>query len=397
MLLVSAILTAFAALFLLPTLSDLVSLGAVLVRRRDGPAAPAATPPRFLMLVPAHNEELLIAETVRSLLRLRWPAQQVAILVIADNCTDHTAEVARAEGVTVLERTDPVLGGKPRAIAWALKGVRLADYDAVVVLDADSTIDPGYCEAISAPGPVRDRAFQGWNDVSNRGENALTRMGAVFSAARCLFMNALKTRAGLTVPFGNGLCLGTGVLERHGWTAFSICEDWELYAILTGQGVPVLGVPAAHTYSQEARSLAQGSSQRSRWAAGKLTVLFRYARGLLVSPLIGWRQKLDAFAELTAFGPVVHTGLAVALAAAAWLLAPPGAPWLVALLLGSLVRAALLTLLALRHDPEPGRALRAFLYLPLYAIWRLGVQVKSFAMVGDKPWVRTARHGQKGK
>jgi len=393
MIALSIVIGIIGLVFALQSLSDLISLVAIAVHRSHADRTSAGGPkPRFLVLVPAHDEALLIAETVRSVRRLRWPADRCRAVVVADNCTDDTALIARAEGAEAWERTDSTLRGKPYAIAWALERIELAGVDAVVVLDADSTIDPGYCDAVFGAGPVRDRAFQGWIDVSNRGENALTRMGAVFSAARCLYANRIKTEAGLTVPFGNGLCLGAGILERHGWNAFSICEDWELYALLTRDGVPILGVPGAHTYSQEARSLAQGASQRSRWTAGKLTVLIRYARGLLSTKRIGWRQKLDAMAELTAPGPVVQSAVAVLLAAVAWFLAVPGWPLLVLLLLASLVRQALFALLALRRDPEPGRALLAFVYLPFYAIWRLGIQIKSLTMVGDKPWVKTARH-----
>jgi cellulose synthase/poly-beta-1,6-N-acetylglucosamine synthase-like glycosyltransferase len=378
---------------LLPTLSDLISLG----RQRDSTLPPASDlRARFLVLIPAHNEELLLHQTIRSVQRLDWPAQGVEAIVIADNCTDRTADVARREGIRVLERQDADHPGKPHAIAWALSQLEIAEYDLVVVLDADSAIDPGYCRAIASLGDLRARAFQGWIGVSNPDENALTRMGAVFAAARCLYMNTLKTRAGLTVPFGNGLCLGTDVLRTHGWTAFSICEDWELYAILTAAGVPIIGVPEARVPSQEAISLAQGASQRSRWAAGKITVLLRYAPALMASRRIGWHQKLDAMAELTAPGPVVHAAGATGLAAGAWLLALPGWPLLAVLLLGSVGRLAVLTLLAVRHNPAPGRALLAFLLLPLYAVWRVGVQVRAMWLVGaGKPWVRTARHEER--
>lgn len=388
----SVLLALCIVVLLLPTLSDLISLAWIAVsggRKHTAPSDPAL---RFLILVPAHDEELLIRETVESVQRLQWPRDQISLLVIADNCQDRTAEIARAAGANVLERTDTTLRGKPRAIAWALERVDLASFDAVVVLDADSKIDPGYCAAIAAVGDVRDRAFQGWIDLSNPNETAITRMANVFSAARCLFMNEIKTRAGLAVPFGNGLCLGAGVLERHGWTAFSICEDWELYAIVVSKGVPAIGVPGAHTYSQEARSVDQSSSQRSRWAAGKMAVLLAYAKSLAFTRHAGWRQKLDVFAELTALGPVVHAAVAVTLAALAWLIQPPGWAVLAALAGLSLVRLAVLSLLALLRGPEPGKTLLAFLYLPFYAIWRVGVQLKSFAMVRDDRWVRTARH-----
>ncbi|MHB1329967.1 MAG: glycosyltransferase family 2 protein, partial [Gemmatimonadales bacterium] len=385
----SILLALCIAVLLLPTISDLVSLAWTTIwRPKDRAKADHSSDLRFLILVPAHDEELLIEGTIRSVQQLRWPLSQVDLVVIADNCRDKTATISRTAGAKVLERTDPILRGKPRAIAWALEQTDLSGYDAVVVLDADSRIDPGYCEAIAGTGEVRHRAFQGWIDLSNPTETAITRMASVFSAARCLYMNEIKTRAGLSVPFGNGLCIGAEVLKEHGWTAFSICEDWELYAIMVTVGRPVIGVPGARTYSQEAKSVDQSSSQRSRWAAGKMAVLLAYTRPLFATRKAGWRQKLDAFAELTALGPVVHAAVAIGFAIVAWITKPPVWSLLAALALLSVLRLAVLSLMAIRHGPEPGKALLAFLYLPFYTIWRVGVQLKSFALVRDDKWVR---------
>src|SRR3954469_23563848 len=111
-------LGAAAAALMLPTLSDIASL----VRPGRRPPRPIneSPLPRLLFLVPAHDEELLIASCVRSLLGLRYPAERIEIVVIADNCTDGTAQRARAAGARCLERNDPARPGKPRAIAWAL-------------------------------------------------------------------------------------------------------------------------------------------------------------------------------------------------------------------------------------------------------------------------------------
>src|SRR5580704_15791323 len=105
-----------AAILLLPVLSDLVSLMR-LPWRRGIPGVPR-TPPatsRFLFLIPAHNEETLIEECVRSVLAMDYPRDRVTVVVLADNCSDRTAIRARACGVECWERVDPVLRGKPRA------------------------------------------------------------------------------------------------------------------------------------------------------------------------------------------------------------------------------------------------------------------------------------------
>ena len=382
-------------MLLLPTISDVVTLVRLAIRRpRDtNPSGTtnAASPPNLLFLVPAHDEELLIEACLRSLTRLRYPAERMTIVVVADNCTDRTADLARRMGVRCLERHDVEQRGKPWAIAWALDRLALGDHQAIVIVDADSIVDPGFAAALAAAAPLEDRAVQAYNDVGNRTENALTRMATVLSTARFRFMNAVKRRASLNVPLANGLCIGTGVLARHGWTAFSICEDWELYAILTERGVSVASVPDARIYSQEASSLTQSSSQRRRWTAGRIAVLARYAWPLGRSSRIGAHQKVDAFGELTAPGPAVQLGVVALLSAIALLLHVPGAPWIVAALWLSIARTIVYTLAALRVDIEPGRATMAFAFLPVYTIWRLGVQLTAVVASRRTPWIRTDR------
>lgn len=390
MIVLSGLLFVVGVLLALPTLSDLASLVRSVVRRTRARPEARVELPRIVFLVPAHDEEVLIAHTVASLRAQDYPEERRPIVVIADNCHDRTAEIAAEAGALVLVRQDLEKRGKPYALQWALGHIPATDYDAVVVVDADAVVDAGFARALAAAGPLENKACQTFNDVRNQGENALTRMAAVFSEARARFINGLKQRAAINVPLANGLCLGREVVRRHGWSAFSICEDWEMYALLTLAGERIDNVPGARVSAQEARTLAQSSSQRKRWAAGKITVLAQLGPRLLRSRSISLWQKLDALAELTAPGPVVHAAMAVLLALVA--LVVPGSAILIALLAVSVVRVMIYALLGLTRVREPVRAFLAFAYLPFYAVWRLGVQVSALGMVGEKPWVRTGRH-----
>jgi len=373
------ILTLCVCVLLLPTLSDLLSLSRIALRRRRGPTTTPSGPPRLLFLVPAHNEEQLIASCVKSLTSM--PYERFAVCVVADNCNDQTASVVRAAGVECLERQDPMRQGKPYAIVWALDRLPIQDFDAVVIVDADTVVDRDFASALAMAAPLRYKVVQAYNDVRNRAENALTRMAAVLSAANHRFAFGLKQRAGVNVPLSTGVCLGTEVLRTFGWKAFSICEDWEVYAQLTTQGVRIESVPAARLFAEEAPTLRQSASQRRRWTAGKMTVLTRYGWALLRSPHIGFAQKLDSIAELSAAGPVTHLGLAISAVALVYLVRPPGAPLLAVAFAASLLRA----------DPEPARAALALAFLPVYTVWRMAVAAAALTMVGDKPWVRTQR------
>ena len=163
--------------------------------------------------------------------------------------------------------------------------------------------------------------------------------------------------------------------------------------MLTAAGVPIEGVPEARVYAQEARALRQSAPQRRRWTAGRLTVLARCIRPLIRSGAITLHQKLDTIAELSAPGPVVHLGLALLLAGLAVALHLPASDWVVALLFAGVARHVLYTLAAMTRQPRPIRSALAFTVLPLYGLWRLGVEVGALGMLGDRPWVRTERHG----
>jgi 1,2-diacylglycerol 3-beta-glucosyltransferase len=391
MIVVTLALGLLAGALLLPTLSDLVSLLKVLFDRAPQRRRPVNELPRLLVLVPAHNEEMMVAACVRSLLGMRYPAERYTVTVIADNCDDRTAEVARAAGAHCLGRQDPRRPGKPQAIAWALEQLPLNEYDALIILDADTVVAPDFAAALARAAPLNAKAVQAYFDVENRTENALTRLATVLSAATHRFAYPLKRRAALNTPLvGNGMCIGTKVLQTHGWRAFSIAEDWEMYAQLTERGVPIECAPDAVVYAQEAHTLRQSLSQRQRWTAGKLTVLARCGPPLLRSGRVGLRQKLDAVAELSAPGPVLHLGLALLGIGAALLLRLP--PAIALLFVASLIRPVAYTVLAVRVQPDPAKTIAAFAFLPVYVLWRVGAAASALRMLGDKPWVRTQRH-----
>ena len=180
----SALLTLVAAALLVQTASDVLSLVRRLLGRERPATPPSAALQRLLFLVPAHDEELLIEACVRSLVQLRYPRARFSIVVIADNCHDRTAALARAAGAQCLERRDPHLPGKPRAIAWALDLLPVGEYDAVVIVDADTIVDAECAAQLNAAGPLRAKAAQAFFDLSNPGESPITRMAAVLERPR---------------------------------------------------------------------------------------------------------------------------------------------------------------------------------------------------------------------
>jgi cellulose synthase/poly-beta-1,6-N-acetylglucosamine synthase-like glycosyltransferase len=382
--------------FLIPVLSDAISLLKILYSRRAGgvdTAAKAIAPQRILFFVAAHNEELLISDCLQALRGLRYQPESYGIVVIADNCDDGTASIARKEGAECLVRHDPTHKGKPHAIAWGLERIRLEEYDAVAIVDADTIVDPDFARQLDLAWPLREIGVQTFNGVSNPDENAITRMAALLSTAYYEFVYPLRERAGLSVPLtGAGMVVGTGVLMKHGWPAFSLSEDLELYTILTGHGVSIRGARRARVYSQEARSLGQGWSQRLRWRGGRLSVLLRHWRGVIGGSGITLHQRIDTLGELVLPGPATQFGLLLPIILTVFLLQPPAVFIVVALASLPVLRWLIYTLLALTRADQPVATLASMLFLPIYTIWRLRAELAALRWIGDRPWIRTRRH-----
>jgi cellulose synthase/poly-beta-1,6-N-acetylglucosamine synthase-like glycosyltransferase len=390
--LASLALLPLALVVALPAICDMWCL---VRRRRTGPLPAAGETPdsRIIFLVPAHNEALLIRRCVRSLLAQRYPRDGLMVAVVADNCTDDTAQAAREEGATVLERQSDTERGKGHAIAWALQQLPLARYAAVVIVDADTLVDDDYALYLASWAPLEEKAIQSYDGMSNEFENWLTRMAGVLTRNRYGIALPLKVKAGLSVPLtGDGTVLGSRLLERSPWSVATITEGWELYARYTLDGLQVIYEPRSRLYAQETRGLAQSRSQRERWTAGRLAVLRMYLGPIMTKGNAGLLQRLDLIAELTNLGPIMRAAIGVvggALAAGAGL---PGWAVLTALFATGVVQPGIYSAISLVNHPQPGRTISAFLRLPFYAVWRVAVGVRAFALSGRTLWVRTSRH-----
>jgi hypothetical protein len=188
----------------------------------------------------------------------------------------------------------------------------------------------------------------------------------------------------------NGMTMGTDLLARAGWSSASLTENWELYARWTALGDDF--APNARLASQEAKSLTQSSTQRRRWQAGRWMVFQQYAGTIIRSSKIGWAQKIDALAELSAPGPVLHASIAIVLAVG--LAFMPGiAPRVLAATFAiSLLPSLVWTAIAVQRESNRGELIRALARLPFYAVWRVMVAVMAVSTARRGAWHRSPRH-----
>lgn len=361
--------------------------------RTPGPSEPLN---RFAILVPAHNEELLIATLCRSLLAVDYPREWFTIYVVADNCTDPTAEICRQEGVTVLVRHDPQNGGKGQALAWALQCIPLDQVEAVFMVDADNYVDPAILRELNRLLNGGEQAIQCYNAVGNPDDSWFTRLLHVSRTIGNVLYHEAKYRLGLSsYLMGNGLCFKSELLRKKGWTAFSAGEDWEYYAQLVEDGIKIGFAAKAKVFHQESRSLNQATSQRLRWASGRFSIAKTLGLRLLIK---GLRERnwlvLDAafpliFPNYSLQINLTLGGLALAFA----LPTSAGEVVFVAGFLSLLAGQFLLFLAGVAIAGSPWKTLCAALYVPVFLVWKSVIDILCVTGLyrGGK-WVRTRRH-----
>lgn len=253
-----------------------------IVRKRERKIYTPST--RFALLVPAHNEEIVIGETVRSMLLLDYPRELYDVIVVADNCTDRTAEVARAAGATVLERFNESERGKPYAVDWALRQILESprDYGAVCVFDADNLVSRNYLLEMNSRILQGEKVIQGYIDAKNPNDSWITWMYAIsfWTAARSYQLP--RYQLGLAnLLGGTGYCITTDVLKVYGWEVTALADDLEYTMRVLLDGIRPTWAHDAKVYDEKPLNMKASWRQRLRWMQGHWDVAFRYTIPLL--------------------------------------------------------------------------------------------------------------------
>jgi hypothetical protein len=272
------VLQAYVLLFWAYVLAPVVVYGlrVAAIKRLFRPRTAGTAQTDFLLLVPAHNEEALLPGLLASIGRLHYPASRFRTVVVADNCTDHTAQLARQAGAECLERTTAGPSNKTQALRYASKvlvGAGLPQATVVCVLDADCRLDPPFLAELdrhfaqAGAAPV----VQCSRRVANAFDSDVTVLDAAAEALRQQLGSGVRHLLGLDAfIFGLGCCLRAGVLVRLlAVPSHSLAEDKEWKAYLTRHRVPVAYCPAASLSYLTVNDGPAFQKQRRRWLAGQ--------------------------------------------------------------------------------------------------------------------------------
>jgi cellulose synthase/poly-beta-1,6-N-acetylglucosamine synthase-like glycosyltransferase len=371
--------------------------------RRRQPRALVESPAlhRFLVVIPAHDEQSNISESVRSCLAINYPKNLFDVLVIADNCSDDTALRAHEAGARVLERFDATRKSKGHAIEYLIDNLKQSaefdTIDALVVIDADSTVDPGLLTQFSLGLGHGSEWMQCYDCVGNADRSWRTRMMAhgfsLFNGITLAGRQALGLSASLR---GNGMCISTAGLKRVPWKTHGLVEDLEYSWTVRIMGGRIDFIKDASVF---ATMLSKGGSplanQRRRWEFGRADVRRRMLGPLLRSPHLGWLQKAADLVELTS-PPTSQIALIYVMLTLLAAFALPGmvaAQQFIPLTLICVLHSiATLTLLIHALSPFitsllPWRFALSLCHFPSYVIWKVWI----LATAEPDRWVRTER------
>jgi 1,2-diacylglycerol 3-beta-glucosyltransferase len=357
---------------------------------------------RFVFLIPAHNEEETISPTILSLTNVDYPRTHFDIVVVADNCTDRTADVARACGAEVIVRENKGLRGKGYALRYGMDLLlqRTPAYDAVIVVDADSVAQANFLGILNSYLEKGALVIQGGDKVRPQPgawSSEMTRMGfTLYNHARPAGRMLLGCTAGLR---GNGMCFAASVLREHPWNSYTRTEDLEFGLYLLMKGIRVTFAPETAVIATMPVDQRLAESQRARWEGGRFAVTRHFAPQLVRAAVqrfsfVYFDALVDlltpAFVNLMAvvtFLCVATTAVAIAgveeLIVFVW-------AWGTILLLGLL--HMFLGLYAARSDWDLYKSL---FFVPRYALWKLLLYLKIVKQGDTQEWVRTTREVHK--
>jgi cellulose synthase/poly-beta-1,6-N-acetylglucosamine synthase-like glycosyltransferase len=360
-------------------------------KRRSSPKL-SETMPDTVVLIPAHNEETVIARTLESL--SSGQPRNCRFLCVAHNCADATADIARQHGVEVIEVHTEGTGGKPDALKAGLRWLDANPPEVVVIVDADCVVSPGTIELLATQVHELDRPAMA--AFFFEPEDAGSRMSRLSSLA-VLLKNYIRPlglrRLGLPCLInGSGSAFPFHAIREAPQGEGSIAEDYQLTVDLLCKGYPTIFVPEARVDGYLPKRKEIALQQRRRWEHGHLLLMLRMAPRLFMEGLKRRDRNRIAVALELSVPPLAFLGLmwvcGMGLSLALHQTGGPVAP-----LISLTVAAALFSVVILSvwmRFAGMQNALAGLMAIPGYMVWKLPMY-RDFFTHREKRWKKTRR------
>jgi len=243
---------------------------------------------KFAVTIAAHNEEKVIAQLVQNLQGMDYPRELFDIYVVADNCTDRTAILAKKAGAIVFQRYNDKKRGKGYALEWLFAKIfsLKKEYDAVVIFDADNLVKKNFLKEMNNKLCDGEKIVQGYIDSKNPFDTWVTNTFSIAFWLMNRMIQLARFNLGISnVLAGTGMCISTDVLKKIGWGAHSLTEDLEFTMKALMYGIKTSWAHDAVVYDEKPLTFMQSFYQRKRWAQGQIDVASRYLVLLVVKGL----------------------------------------------------------------------------------------------------------------
>jgi 1,2-diacylglycerol 3-beta-glucosyltransferase len=236
---------------------------------------------RYAVLISARNEQQVVPALIKSIRAQTYPSELIDIWLVADNCTDDTADVVRKLGCRVVERSDTEHVGKGYALTYLtdamMKQGVADDYDAFFVFDADNRLDKHYVEEMNKAFQSGFKILTSYRNSANLSDNWVSSGSALWFIRESRFLNNSRMLFGSSCHVGGtGFMFSREIMQRNkGWKFHLLTEDLEftMDSVLHGDRIGYCGT--AILYDEQPVSFEQSWRQRLRWSKGFLQV-FRY-------------------------------------------------------------------------------------------------------------------------
>lgn len=265
---------------------------------------------KLAVLISARNESKVIGELCKSIQQQEYPADKLHVFVVADNCTDNTADICRSMGCTVFERFNKQYVGKGYALNFAFEKIfadPANDYEAFIILDADNLLTKNYVAEMNKVFDQGYRALTSYRNSKNYAQNWISSGYGLWFLREAEFLN--RPRAVLhnsCAISGTGFLVAADLIkERGGWNYHLLTEDIEFTAatVITGEKIGYAG--RAMLYDEQPITFKQSWNQRMRWAKGFYQVLGKHGTGLIKRIFSFGKGSFSAFDMLMNIMPAL--------------------------------------------------------------------------------------------
>ena len=253
------------------------------------------------MIIAARNEELVIGQLIKSIKNQKYPEHLIDIFVVADNCTDHTAQVAAKAGAIVRERFNKALIGKGYALDYMLKIIEKEyssrKYQGYFVFDADNLLDENYIAEMNKTFSQGYRVITSYRNSKNYDQNWITAGYALWFLHEAEYLNlprmVLNTSCAIS---GTGFLVHADLIKKNGgWVHHLLTEDIEFSVAQILKGEKIGYCRSAMFYDEQPVTFRQSWNQRLRWAKGFYQVFAKYGRDLVSNIFRGKSNKFSCY------------------------------------------------------------------------------------------------------